>query len=154
MSQTPLSPPPPISSQGFNDPNFQRWLYLLYQRVSQAGQITTTQITGTVQSTQFPALTGDVITDSGSTVTRLSQVNNNSGTFGDQSNIPSVTVDSKGRVTNVSLVPISASGSGIGIPGQDGEDGDTGYVMLQPTIIAGGSGITIAQARAITTLRI
>jgi hypothetical protein len=42
----------------------------------------------------------------------------------------------------------------IGPTGNDGEDGDMGYILLQPINTGGGTGITIAQARAITSLRL
>ena len=59
------------------------------------------------------SLTGD-ITGSGvnSIVTTLSDVNSNIGTFGNDSTIPRITVDSKGRITGVIEVPIAQYGVG------------------------------------------
>lgn len=122
MSQTPLSPPPPLSGQGFNDPAFHNWLYLLYQRANGSGQINTSQLTGTVSTSQMPALSGDVTTSAGSTVTSLSTVNSTAGSFGDQSNIPSITVDSKGRVTNVSSVPLQVTNQIFNTQDQEEQD--------------------------------
>lgn len=54
-------------------------------------------------------LTGDVTKPANSTVTTLATVNAAVGTWGDASNYPVVTVDAKGRVTNVTLEPSGAS---------------------------------------------
>lgn len=68
----------------------------------------TTQLTGTLQSAQFPALTGDITTTAGSLATILATVNSNVGTFGDASDIPVVTVNAKGLTTAISTVQVIA----------------------------------------------
>ena len=59
-------------------------------------------------SIQVGNLTGDVTT-SGTTATTLANTGVTPGTYGDATNIPQVTVDAKGRVTNVVDIPISTS---------------------------------------------
>lgn len=67
------------------------------------------QLTGTLQAAQFPALTGDVTTTAGSFVTTLATVNANVGTFGSSTSIPTFTVNDKGLITaasgNVVIAP-------------------------------------------------
>ena len=73
-------------------------------------------------------LTGDVTT-SGGTSTTLSNSGVSAGAYGDAANVPRVTVDAKGRVTDVTLVPIGGS-SGAGL---------FAFVMSgRPTIAATG----------------
>jgi hypothetical protein len=65
-----------------------------------------TDVTGTLPSTTFPALTGDVTTTAGSVVTTLATVNSNTGSFGSATAVPVLTVNAKGLVTAVSTVAI------------------------------------------------
>jgi hypothetical protein len=64
------------------------------------------QLTGTLQAGQMPALTGDVTTPGGSLATTLASVNPNPGTYGDSTDIPVFSVDSKGRITGITTTPI------------------------------------------------
>jgi hypothetical protein len=66
----------------------------------------TTDVSGTLQASQFPALTGDITTTAGGLGTTLATVNSNVGTFGDSTNVAQVTVNGKGLVTAVSNVAI------------------------------------------------
>ena len=61
---------------------------------------------------QVITVTGDV-TGSGTTTidTTLATVNSNVGTFGDATNIPTITVDAKGRVTAASETAVVAGQS-------------------------------------------
>ena len=61
---------------------------------------------GVFNAARIPALTGDVSSPSGSTAVALNTVLNNPGTFGDATHSLQVTVDSKGRVTSMSALPI------------------------------------------------
>ena len=61
---------------------------------------------------ETPAFTGDVTKPIHSNVLTLATVNPVPGTFGDVANYPVITVDGKGRVTNVSLQPTTSGGSG------------------------------------------
>jgi hypothetical protein len=61
---------------------------------------------------QDPAYTGDVTKSQGSTVTTLANVFGSPGTYGASSQIPVLTIDSKGRVIGVSLVQATASAGG------------------------------------------
>lgn len=68
-------------------------------------------VTGSVDATQMPALTGDVTTSAGAVATTLATVNSNVGTFGDSTHVAQVTVNGKGLVTAASSVAISVSAS-------------------------------------------
>lgn len=69
--------------------------------------IAASQLTGTLPSAQFPALTGDVTTSAGSLATTLATVNGNVGSFA----LASVTVNEKGLVTAAAAAEVTGSGS-------------------------------------------
>ena len=74
-------------------------------------------ITGSVDATQMPALTGDVTTSAGSTATTLATVNANVGTFGSATQTVQVTFNAKGLATaasNVTVTPAIGSVTGLG----------------------------------------
>lgn len=75
--------------------------------------LTTTELVGTLQAAQFPALTGDVTTVSGALATTLASVVT-ANQFGSATVVPVITFDAKGRITAVSSATISASGGGGG----------------------------------------
>lgn len=60
--------------------------------------IVATQLTGTLQAGQFPALTGDITTTAGALATTLATVNTNTGSFTNAS----ITVNGKGLITAAS----------------------------------------------------
>lgn len=60
--------------------------------------IVATQLTGTLQAGQFPALTGDITTTAGALATTLATVNSNVGSFTNAS----ITVNGKGLITAAS----------------------------------------------------
>lgn len=60
--------------------------------------IAATQLTGTLQAGQFPALTGDITTTAGALATTLATVNTNTGSFTNAS----ITVNGKGLITAAS----------------------------------------------------
>lgn len=75
------------------------------------------QITGTVAAGQLPALTGDVITATGSAATTLAAVNATPGTFGDGTRVGQFTVNAKGLITaasNVTITGMAPSGLASG----------------------------------------
>ncbi|MHC2241122.1 hypothetical protein [Bradyrhizobium elkanii] len=93
-----------------------------------------TGVSGTLQATNFPALTGDVATSGGSLATTLATVNANTGSFGSNAAIPTITVDAKGRLTAVgSVAPRTATTSLLGVVQPDGT-----------TITVDGSGVISA----------
>lgn len=57
--------------------------------------LATTSLTGVLQATQFPALTGDITTSSGALATTLATVNTNVGSFTNAN----ITVNGKGLIT-------------------------------------------------------
>lgn len=63
-----------------------------------------------VSSVATAALTGDVTSSAGSSVTTLATVNGNPGTFGNATHVPIVTVNAKGLVTSVSTATITGGG--------------------------------------------
>jgi len=65
-----------------------------------------TDVTGTLPSTTFPALSGDVSTTAGSVITTLATVNGDVGSFGSATAVPVLTVNAKGLVTAVSTATI------------------------------------------------
>ena len=69
---------------------------------------------GSVWETMIPHFTGDVSNPAaGSTTLTLATVNSAVGTFGSSTDFPVITVDSKGRITNVTLQPVSSGGGGL-----------------------------------------
>lgn len=69
--------------------------------------IIATQLTGTLQAAQFPALTGDVTTVAGALAATLATVNANVGAFA----LATVTVNAKGLVTAASAAATTGSGN-------------------------------------------
>lgn len=68
---------------------------------------------GTLGAAQMPAFSGDFTTTSGSTAATLASVNTSPGTYGDSAHSVQLTVDAKGRITAITAVAISGSGSGM-----------------------------------------
>lgn len=81
------------------------------------GQIFT--VSGNQWQEQTPAITGDITKPAFSNNATLKTVNGTVGTFGDGTNIPVITVNAKGLVTNVELVPVTAPS--LNLPGKIGE---------------------------------
>jgi hypothetical protein len=74
-------------------------------------------VTGALQAANFPALTGDITTPSGSLATTLATVNSNVGTFGSATQVAQVAVNGKGLITsaaNVTVTPAIGSITGLG----------------------------------------
>lgn len=112
---------------------------------------------GTNTGDQTISLTGDVTgSGTGSFPATLSTVNANVGTFGSATQVPVFTVDAKGRITGVSNVTITASGTVTSVNASGGTTGLTftggpitssGTLTLSGTlaIANGGTGATTAQ---------
>lgn len=75
--------------------------------------IVATQLTGTLQSAQFPALTGDVTTTAGNLATTLATVNSNVGSFGSATQCVTLTANAKGLLTAVSAATCAPAWSSI-----------------------------------------
>jgi len=104
-------------------------------------------VTGTLQATNFPALTGDVTTTAGSLATTLATVNSNVGTFTNAT----VTVNAKGLVTAASsgTTPVTSISVNTtnGLAGAS-SGGATPALTLSTTItgILQGNGTAISAA--------
>lgn len=86
---------------------------LTFAAVKTALAISFLDITGTLQASQFPALTGDVTTTAGSLVTALSATGVAAGTYGDGSHSVTIQVDAKGRVLAISAPSISITAGAV-----------------------------------------
>ncbi len=152
----------PIANNAFNGitfgTGFNNFLTSPTINISAAGVITgasiaTTQLTGTLQAAQFPALTGDVTTVSGALATTLATVNSNVGSFGSSTSIPSFTVNGKGLITaasgNVVIAPAGTL-TGTVLNATVVTSSLTSVGALTSGSIASGFG-TIATANTITT---
>lgn len=71
------------------------------------------QLTGTLQSAQFPALTGDMTTTAGGLATTLATVNANVGSFGSTTQCISLTANAKGLLTAVSAATCAPAWASI-----------------------------------------
>jgi len=65
-----------------------------------------TDVSGTLQASQFPAVSGDISTTAGSLVTTLATVNTNVGSFGSSTSVGTFTVNGKGLITAAADVAI------------------------------------------------
>lgn len=65
---------------------------------------------GTLGAARLPAFTGDASSTVGTSALTLATVNSNTGAFGSVTDIPVITVNSKGLITAVSTVAISSGG--------------------------------------------
>lgn len=76
-------------------------------------------VSGNQWQKQTPAIIGDISKPAFSNVATLNTVNSNPGTFGDGSTIPVITVNEKGLVTNITLIPVAAQP--LDLPGKIGD---------------------------------
>ena len=89
------------------------------------------------------ALTGDVTASGeGSQAATLATVNSDTGTYGDSTHVPQITVNAKGLITAVSSVAVSGGSSG----GSGGESTSAPIVYLPLTGTNGASIITDSQS--------
>jgi len=106
---------------------------------------------------QTITLTGDVTgSGTGSFPTTLATVNTTTGVFGNGTTVPQITVDGKGRITNVVNVPISESGIGtVTSVSATGSQGVTTLVVnatSTPSITIGLGNITPTSVAATGTV--
>lgn len=109
---------PPIGASGVTTttaPMNMAWGLDINKGVPTAGNVYLAYDTGKVYigdgstyHVEFPAITGDATKPVGSEVLTLNTVNYSPGTYGDGFNIPVVSVNAKGLVTNITLEPVSA----------------------------------------------
>lgn len=75
--------------------------------------LATTKLTGTLQATQFPALTGDVTTSAGAVATTLANTAVTPASYGSATQVATFTVDSKGRLTAAASTSIAIAASQV-----------------------------------------
>lgn len=115
--------------------------------------IVASQLTGTLQAAQFPALTGDITTVAGALATTLATVNANVGTFGSATQCDTATVNGKGLTTAISAATCTPAFSSItGTPTTRGGYGITDAltnVLASGSIFVGSAG-SVATAQALS----
>lgn len=145
-----LGPPGSSTLAGLSDVNFSiapqtNWT-LVYDSTISAWKAVSQTTTGTWTTPRNLSLTGDATAtfsgvDGSSNVTTtltLSNVNNNAGTFGSATVVPTITVNNKGLVTQVTTSPIpTASTSSLGLSSFDTTDFTVngGSVSLKSIVI-------------------
>lgn len=126
-----------------------------------------TDVSGTLQAGQFPALSGDLTTTAGSLVTTLATVNTNVGSFGSGTQIPVITVNEKGLITAVTTASVSAAAlsfigdvTGTGTTGSDttltlatvnNDVGTFGTSSKVATVTVNGKGLVTAVTETTVT---
>ena len=127
--------------------------------VASTGTVTGSNLTGVNTGDQTIILSGDVtgVGTSGITTT-LATVNSTVGTFGSSTLVPIITVDAKGRITNVTttsvgngtVTSVNVSGGTTGLTTSGGPITNSGTITLGGTlgIANGGTGATTASAAA------
>lgn len=118
--------------------------------ITATGTITGSNLSGTNTGDQTITLTGDVTgSGTGSFATTLATVNANVGTFGSASQIPTFTVDAKGRITAASQqdVSISIDNSGFEVLTGDNpqtlwEECDEALLKARGTEVLSGAAVT------------
>lgn len=98
--------------------------------------------TGTLSAARLPALTGDVTTTAGSSATTLAASGVSAGNYGSGVAVPQITVDSKGRVTSATNIPISSQAGGTVT--SVGVTSSTLAISNSPVISSGNIGIELS----------
>jgi hypothetical protein len=112
--------------------------------VPSATQPAFTDISGSVASTQMPALTGDITTSAGFVATTLATVNSNTGSWGLAASVAQFTVNAKGLITAAANVAISiAVGAITGL--------GTGVATALGANVTGSGGIVLATNASLTS---
>lgn len=125
--------------------------------VAAIGTVTGSNLSGINTGDQTITLTGDVTgSGTGTFPATLATVNLTTGTFGSGILVPQITVDGKGRITNVVNVPIAGSGVGtVTSVSANGTQGVTTFVTdasTTPNITVGLGDITPTSVAATGTV--
>ena len=116
------------------------------QSISSTGPVSGSNLSGTNTGDQTITLTGDVFgSGTGPINAQLAVVNTNIGTFGSSTQVPRITVDSKGRITSVASIPLE-TGTGtvqsVSLSVNNGIIGSITNPTTNPSIILGLGNIT------------
>ena len=95
--------------------------------------------TGTIPAAVMPSHTGDVTSTAGSLALTLANSGATAGSYGTTTNVPSITVDAKGRITAVSNTAIAFPSGTITLSGDISGTGTTGSTV---TTTLANSGVT------------
>jgi fibronectin-binding autotransporter adhesin len=129
--------------------------------VNTVGTITASNFTGSSSGTntgdQLIGLTGDVTGSGyGTFNASLAATGVTAGTYGDGTHVPSFTVDTKGRITGVSLTPITIGGTGtvtsVGITTSNGISVSGSPITTSGSIALGLGNITPDSVAAVGTV--
>lgn len=90
--------------------------------VTTAAKIPAADVAGALAASNMPAFTGDVTTTAGSTATTLAASGVAAGTYGSATQVGTVTVDAKGRVTSASNTPINLGAAYVSTTAQSTVD--------------------------------
>lgn len=101
-------------------------------------------VSGTLQQTNFPALNGDVTTLSGNLTTTLSTTGVSAGMYGSSTDVSQITVDAKGRVLTAANVTIPNSLTFTGNVTGSGSVGGSTALTLENIGTAGTYGSATA----------
>lgn len=127
--------------------------------VAATGTITGSNLSGSNTGDQTITLTGDVTgSGTGTFATTLANSGVTSGVYGSSTEIPVITIDSKGRITSATTIPVSAGGTGtvtsVAVNGTSGQITSTGSPVTSSGTITLGLATTGVSAGSYTNANV